>query len=66
MSLIIKGEKMPTNCSHCYCLYVDNEGFHCGTKKGKGKRICDDSLYFDNQRPVWCPCEEVDDGVQNE
>lgn len=61
--LVIDGEKMPTNCAYCFCHYVDVDGYHCGTKAGKGKKICMDSFYFDNHRPSWCPCEEVNDGV---
>lgn len=61
--LVIEGEAMPTNCAHCFCHYVDSNGFHCGTKAGAGKKICPDSFYFDNQRPTWCPCKEVKDDV---
>ena len=59
--LLIVGEKMPTNCAHCFCLVTDHNGRHCGTTAGDGKRICDDSLYFDQMRPKWCPLEEVKD-----
>lgn len=48
--ICIKGMTMPTNCAECLCLYVDFEGWHCGTKIGHGKKICQDSLYFP-QRP---------------
>lgn len=36
-------------------------GAECGTPIGKGKRICADSLYFDDFRPKWCPMTEVKD-----
>lgn len=61
MGLLIRGEKMPTNCSHCMCLYTDCDGYHCGTAVGKNKKICPDSLYFDAMRPVWCPLKEEED-----
>ncbi len=50
----IKEMTMPTNCAECVCLNTDFEGWHCGTKVGKEKKICQDSLYFP-QRPKWCP-----------
>lgn len=59
--IAIKNMTMPTNCAECPCLYITFEGWHCGTKEGKDKRICQDSLYFP-QRPKWCPLIEVKDG----
>lgn len=50
---------MPVNCAECPCLKTEFDGWHCGTKRGKDKRICQDSLYFP-QRPKWCPLVEVD------
>ena len=57
-TIAIKGMEMPTNCAECPCLYTDYKGWHCGTKIGEGKEICQDSLYFP-QRPKWCPLIEV-------
>ena len=62
--LVIKEMEMPTNCAHCPCLTVTVEGVRCGTPTGKDKRICADSLYFDEHRPKWCPLKEVDDGIR--
>ena len=56
--VIIKDMDLPTNCAHCPCLCVTVDGVLCGTPDGKDKRICQDSLYFDNFRPKWCPMEE--------
>lgn len=61
----IRGMDMPTNCSHCPCLCVTSEGVRCGTPEGMDKRICPDSLYFDNFRPKWCPMMEVKDGTDD-
>ena len=61
MALLIKDMQMPTNCAHCPCLVVTFKGVKCGTKEGEDKRICEDSLYFDNFRPKWCPLQEVQD-----
>ena len=58
--VIIKDMEMPTNCAHCPCLVVFTGGAECGTPIGREKRICPDSLYFDNFRPKWCPMEERD------
>lgn len=60
--IAIKNMTMPTNCAHCPCLTVSHSGVKCGTPEGEDKRICDDSLYFDNFRPKWCPLEEVENG----
>lgn len=57
MSVKIKNMDMPTNCAHCPCLSVSSKGVRCGTPEGEDKRICPDSLYFDNFRPKWCPME---------
>jgi hypothetical protein len=57
----IKEMTMPENCAKCPCLSVTFEGGVCGTPVGKGKRICQDSLYFPNFRPKWCPMSEVKD-----
>jgi len=57
----IKGLKMPTNCAHCPCLVIFRGGVECNTEVGRDKRICPDSLYFDNFRPKWCPMTEVAD-----
>jgi len=62
MNVVIKDMELPTNCAYCPCLCVTAEGVRCGTPTGKEKRICQDSLYFDNFRPKWCPMSEVDDG----
>jgi len=59
--IAIKGMTMPENCAYCPCLYTDYQGWHCGTKEGKDKKICQDSLYF-SQRPSWCPLVEIDNG----
>lgn len=61
MNVIIKNMKVPTNCAHCPCLVVFSGGYRCGTPEGEDKRICPDSLYFDNFRPKWCPMQEVSD-----
>lgn len=61
MSVKIKGMTLPTNCAHCPCLKVSSGGAECGTPEGKDKRICPDSLYFDNFRPKWCPMEVSDE-----
>ena len=57
--VVIDQMSMPTNCSHCPCLSVTADGVQCGTPAGKGKKICADSLYFDEFRPKWCPMSEV-------
>ena len=62
--IAIKGMKMPENCASCPCLYTTFDGWHCGTPEGKGKKICQDSLYFP-QRPKWCPIVELEDGKTN-
>lgn len=59
MNVIIKDMEMPTNCAHCPCLTITWEGAKCGTPTGEDKRICQDSLYFDEFRPKWCPMSEV-------
>lgn len=59
MNVIIKDMSIPTNCAHCPCLTVTANGVQCGTPTGNDKRICADSLYFDNFRPKWCPLEEM-------
>ena len=56
--IAIKEMSMPDNCAYCPCMYINFEGWHCGTKAGKNKKICQDSLYF-SQRPKWCPLVEV-------
>lgn len=63
MIIVIEGMKMPTNCAHCPCLTVTADGVRCGTPAGRDRKICADSLYFDEQRPTWCPMKEVDDGI---
>lgn len=60
MNVIITDMDMPTNCAHCPCLNFSRGGVKCGTPTGEDKRICDDSLYFDNFRPAWCPMKEVE------
>lgn len=57
----IKGMSMPTNCAHCPCLSVTADGVMCGTPEGNGKKICADCMYFDDNRPKWCPIEEVEE-----
>jgi len=57
--IAIKNMAMPTNCAECICLHTDFDGWHCGTKDGKDKKICQDSLYFP-QRPDWCPLINID------
>ena len=59
--LAIKEMEMPTNCAHCPILSITYGGVKCGTPVGEDKRICSDSLYFDNFRPKWCPLTEVED-----
>lgn len=61
MDLVIHDMKLPTNCANCPCLSVTFGGVKCGTPTGEDKRICPDSLYFDNFRPKWCPMEEIAD-----
>lgn len=57
--VVIERMNLPTNCAHCPCLSVTAEGVRCGTPAGEGRKICADSLYFDEQRPAWCPMREV-------
>ena len=59
--VIINDMELPTNCAHCPCLVVFSGEAECGTPIGRGKRICADSLYFDDFRPKWCPMTEVKD-----
>ena len=63
MKIVIEDMQMPTNCAHCHCLTVTADGVRCGTPAGRDRKICADSLYFDEQRPTWCPMKEVDDGI---
>ena len=63
MKIVIEDMQMPTNCAHCPCLTVTADGVRCGTPTGRDRKICADSLYFDEQRPTWCPMKEVDDGI---
>lgn len=57
--IVIDNMELPTNCAHCPCLCVTSDGYKCGTPEGRDKKICADSLYFDNFRPKWCPMREV-------
>lgn len=59
MDVIIRNMEVPTNCAHCPCLSVTVDGVVCGTPTGKDKRICQDSLYFEEFRPKWCPLEGI-------
>lgn len=57
--MVVIDMDLPTNCAHCPCLSVTAEGVMCGVKQVLYKKICPDSLYFDEHRPVWCPMKEV-------
>lgn len=58
MSVLIKGIKMPQDCSQCGACTEDEDGTnYCGY---------DDDVrevrLFTGKRPAWCPLVEADDG----
>ena len=61
--MVLVDMEIPTNCAHCPMVVITVEGARCGTETGKDKKICADSLYFDDFRPKWCPIKEVKDGI---